>query len=65
MIGCPLVFDREIVDGGKTKKLRLPVADGDYSSPLDQPRDAPVVVPNLDRFPADYRISAKHPCHWV
>jgi hypothetical protein len=60
-----IVFDREIVDGGKTKKLRLLVADGDYSSPLHQPRDASVGAADLDSFSADYRINAKHPSHWV
>ena len=32
-----IVFDREAVEGGKAKKLRLPVADGDYAPPLDSP----------------------------
>jgi len=60
-----IVFDREAVEGGKAKKLRLPVADGDYAPPLDQPGDTPVVVPNLDRFPADHGAGAKDPRYWV
>jgi hypothetical protein len=60
-----IVFDREAVEGGKAKKLRLPVADGDYAPPLDQPGDTPVVVPNLDRFPADHGAGAKDPRYWI
>jgi hypothetical protein len=60
-----IVFDREAIEGGKTKKLRLLVADGDYAPSLHQAGDPAVVVANLDRFSADHGAGAKYPRYWV